>query len=86
MSTATPMSAATYAIVDPAHAQPSMSYLELALGLVIIAIIPALFWTGVIWMIASSVGFALSWVNLASVALAIATPPTCIWAAVAVRE
>lgn len=80
------VSTASPAIVDPAHADPAMRYSDLALGLLIVAIVPALFWTAMIWLIAVFAGFAPTWGHLASTALGIATPPACIWAAVAVRE
>jgi len=80
------MCAATTAIVEPAHAHVSLSFSDLFIGLLIVAVVPAAFWTGIVWLIALLLGYAPTGGSLAALALGIATPSICVWSALAARE
>lgn len=43
-----------------------------SIGLALVAVLPALFWTGLIWLVALSLGFAVSAMFAGGLALAIA--------------
>lgn len=73
-------------IVQPAHEHVSLSLSELVIGLLIVAALPAAFWTGVVWLVATALGYAPTSGSLAALALGIATPSICVWSALAARD